>query len=187
MNIKGLLPLLGVIVFLACVKEPPPPDISTVVMPPLTHQGINSFGCHVDGELFVANKGPSVWSYAPLSGSFNESTKLLLLEGTQHRANSEINEGILIRAYITSGTSTYNYAYNPDAENYGYTHNMAPPKCEYYYQDYPGFDVGKLTITHLDEAKRIISGTFYMNLINKACEEDDTLMRITDGRLDFSY
>ena len=57
-------------------------------------------------------------------------------------------------------------------------------KCDYYYTDIP--NLGKLTITYLNEAERIISGTFYMNLVNDRCE-GDTLMKVTDGRFDFRY
>jgi hypothetical protein len=186
MKIKSLIAVLGVLVAFACKKEPPPPDISTVVMPPLTHQGINSFGCYVNGELFVANEGPSVWSSEPLSGSFDESTGHFSLQAKRYRPNSSIIEDVRIRATILAGEGKYNFLYFPDGVGLGYGHNMADPKCEYYYKEYPGFDGGKLTITHLDETKNIISGTFYINLINEDCE-GDTLLKITDGRFDYSY
>ena len=60
-------------------------------------------------------------------------------------------------------------------------------KCRYYYREYPDFDMGQLTITYLNEEKNIISGTFYMNLVNENCDNGDTLMKITDGRFDFHY
>ena len=55
----------------SCKKDPPIPEPTEPVMPPLTHQGLNTFGCYIDGELFVANEGESVWSIPPVSGSFN--------------------------------------------------------------------------------------------------------------------
>ncbi len=57
-------------------------------------------------------------------------------------------------------------------------------RCDYFYTDIP--DLGKLTITYINESERIISGTFYMNLVNDRCE-GDTLMKVTDGRFDFRY
>jgi len=59
-------------------------------------------------------------------------------------------------------------------------------RCDYYFQSLPGLNLGKLTITYLNEEKNIISGTFYMNLVNNDCE-GDSLLKITDGRFDFHY
>lgn len=168
----------------SCNKPPVNPEPTEPVMPPLTHQGLNTFGCYIDGELFVANEGESVWSIPPVSGSFNEGTRQLNLQGTRY-INIETSErdNIKIFAEISSGVQTYQYQFNLDGETVGYR-NWNGSRCDYYYQDIP--DIGELTITYLDEEQNIISGTFYMNLVNEDCAED-TLLKITDGRFDFRY
>jgi hypothetical protein len=192
MNIKNLFPIVGVLVFFACIKDPIPPDPTTIIMPPLTHQGINTFGCYMDfpsanasgeqgGELFVANEGESVWALPPVSCNFNEFTRDLGIQGS--RQYDTLRDYIYIRADITNGVGVYDFRMN-EAGSVGYSGTITP-KCDYYYyQDTP--NLGKLTITHLDEVNNIISGTFYMNLINADCEED-TLLKITDGRFDCRY
>ncbi|MCC7452635.1 MAG: hypothetical protein IT222_00605 [Crocinitomix sp.] len=180
MNIKKLLPIVGVFVFFACTKDPIPPDPTTIVMPPLTHQGINTFGCYMNGELFVANVGESVWSVPPVSGTYNELNGDFGMQGSRHY--DTLLDAININADVTNGVGIYNFkTYSGGTAGYSAT---ISPFCDYYYEDTP--NLGKLTITHLDEEKNIISGTFYMNLINTACEED-TLLKITDGRFDWRY
>ena len=79
-----LLSTAFVFLLLSCKKEsftqnePEEPDL-----PPLTHTGANTFGCYIDGVPFVANKGGSMWSIPPVSGSFNEETKRLNIQGKE--------------------------------------------------------------------------------------------------------
>jgi hypothetical protein len=188
MKVLKLMPILISLLFLAACKKDPPidPEPTEPVMPPLTHQGLNTFGCYINGELFVANEGESVWSIPPVSGSFNEGTRYLGLQGTRYR-NSQLNDSyvyddVRLRAYIEFGVSVYDFEIFAGGIN-GYT-AMLSGDCDYYYEDIP--DLGQLTITYLNEEKNIISGTFYINLINTSCESD-TLMKITDGRFDFHY
>jgi hypothetical protein len=66
---------LAILCLTACKKDPPAePEDPGITMPPATHTGANTFGCYIDGELFVANEGPTNWSIPPVSGSFNEVT-----------------------------------------------------------------------------------------------------------------
>lgn len=171
----------------SCEKDPIPPDPSTIIMPPLTHQGINTFGCYIDGELFVANRGSSFWDIPPLSGSFNEGTRQFNFQGSRYSdSDPDTSDYIQMRVIVSNGLNTYDFQYNEDGKTSGYSGWYAD-KCNYYYREYPGFDMGKMTITHLDEEKNIISGTFYINLVNENCTEGDTIMHITDGRFDYRY
>jgi len=177
-----ILPLL----FFACKKDPPiDPEPTEPVMPPLTHQGLNTFGCYINGELFVANEGWSVWSFPPLSGGFDEVDKLINLQGSRYiNEETEERDYVIFRAIITSGEGEYNFSYNEEMGSSGYS-NWYSDRCNYrYLAGKP--DLGKLTITHLNEEENIIAGTFYINLYNPDCE-DDTIMKITDGRFDFHY
>jgi hypothetical protein len=177
---------LAILCLTACKKDPPAePEDPGITMPPATHTGANTFGCYIDGELYVGGGADSYWDYPPVSGSFNEGTRLLTLTGVRY-LNNEINESddIIILSYISGLTGTYDFYYNVEGETRGYR-NWLGQRCDYYYRDIP--DLGKLTITYLNEEKHIISGTFYMNLINEDCENGDTLMKITDGRFDFRY
>jgi hypothetical protein len=171
----------------ACKKDPPPEEPTEPVMPPLTHQGLNTFGCYIDGELFVANDGDDYWDIPAVSGSFDEVDKKLSLQGTRYIKNEEGEiDDVHIRGFVTEGVGSYAYSYNDEGKSVGYV-NWNGGKCDYFYRERPDFDIGQLTITYLNEEKNIISGTFCMNLINENCETGDTLMKITDGRFDFRY
>jgi len=171
--------------FVSCKKDPPAePEPTEPVMPPATQIGANTFGCYIDGELFVANEGGSVWSIPALSGSYDEVDKDFRLQGSRY-INDEAGEydDVRIRADITAGEGIYNYRYNEMSGSDGYVNWHGG--CSYYYLA-KSDNLGKLTITYLNEDENIIAGTFYINLINPDCEED-TIMKITEGRFDFRY
>jgi len=172
----------------SCKKDPPiDPEPTEPVIPPLTHQGLNTFGCYIDGELFVANDGDGYWDIPAVSGSFDEVDKRLGLQGTRYLNNeNEEIEDVHVVGHVLDGVGIYNYSYNDEGKSVGYV-NWNGGKCDYFYRERPDFDIGQLTITYLNEEKNIIAGTFYINLINENCETGDTLMKITDGRFDFHY
>ncbi len=172
----------------ACKKDYPPETSNEPVLPPMTHEGLNTFGCYIDGELFVANEGESVWAIPAVSGSFDEETRYLKIQGTRYREdileNQEAGDDVRFRSYILNLEDSYDFNVSEDFTR-GYTNTWDSDECDYFYIDYIS-NLGKLTITYLNEEKNIIAGTFYMTLINPDCE-GDTVMNITDGRFDFRY
>jgi len=185
-----IIPLL----FFACKKDPPIDPLPTgPVMPPLTHQGLNTFGCYIDfasagasaeqgGELFVAGGGDSYWDTPPLSGSFDEIENYLGIQGTRY--DGEITDNIRIRVSAIDELGDYEIEMFNDNGLLAYR-NWHGERCDYYF-DTLTTDMAKVTITYINRIENIISGTFYMNLVNENCE-GDTLMKITDGRFDFRY
>jgi hypothetical protein len=136
-------------------------------MPPLTHQGLNTFGCYIDGQLFVAKGGDAYWDLPPVSGSFNEVTGQLNLLGKRY-INLETNESddIIIYSKIKDGAGEYALEYNDDGGSVGYR-NWFGGKCTYYYRENTELDIG--------------------SLINENCENGDTILNISHGRFDFKY
>ena len=68
--------LIFPLLLLGCKKDPPAePKPTDPVMPPATQIGANTFGCYIDGELFVANEGWTVWDFDPVTGSYDEIEK----------------------------------------------------------------------------------------------------------------
>ena len=179
--------IIAIALILGCEKDPPIPDPIVPVMPPLTHQGLNTFGCYIDGELFVAKGGDSYWDFPAIEGIFDEITKRITIRAARYtKSDLEFKEFIDFSALLTDHIGQYDFLYNEEVGSNAYT-NSGGDKCDYYFKKYPDFNLGKLNITHLDETKNIISGTFYMNLINEDCTEGDTVLNITDGRFDLSY
>jgi hypothetical protein len=148
----------------SCEKQPEPePESKEVVMPPLTHTGANTFGCYIDGELFVANDGESIWSIPAVSGSFDEQENILLLQGTRYLEGIYLDD---IRIQIVEVNEPGSYRlYSIGSELRGYV-SSGSDNCDYYY-DMSNY--GHVELTFLDKSKNIISGTFSMNLINSEC------------------
>ena len=165
----------------SCKKDPPVINQPTApTLPALTHTGANTFGCYIDGELFVANDGESVWSIPAVSGSFDEESRLFIIQGSRELTESS-SDDIRFRCNIEDYNSIYEMYFK--TEHYkGYT-NLGLGHCDYYHDT---LNKGNCTITYLNETKNIISGTFSMTLINKDCPTKTTL-KITDGRFDFHY
>jgi hypothetical protein len=185
MKTKILLHILfGAMVLVACKKDPSIPKTTEPVMPPLTHQGLNTFGCYIDGELFVANDGESSWSAPSISGSFDEETFLLALQGNREVGSDPESpdiDNIRLRVIVNSGADFYNLHFETD--HYMGYFSLGLDKCRYYHDlNNPG----TCEITYLDMTKNIIAGRFEMTLINPDCE-GDSLLHITDGRFDFKY
>ncbi|MFK8046126.1 MAG: hypothetical protein AB8B72_11570 [Crocinitomicaceae bacterium] len=170
-----------VILCLACTKiEPTPPIDNTPKLPEATKVGANTFGCYINGELFL----PERVSYTGSTGisiSYNSISKdELRIQAT--RENDTIFDNVRFTSFVkstgktpikiwedhTTGYSTFYYYYG-DCESYKYIEN----------------DTVLLDITYLDTIKRIISGTFEFDLIGKKC--DDEILSITDGRFDLRY
>ncbi|MCC7452631.1 MAG: hypothetical protein IT222_00585 [Crocinitomix sp.] len=197
MKTKILLPILYVVlVLVGCKKDPPIPETTEPVMPPLTHQGLNTFGCYINfpsagasgeqgGELFVAGGANDNLDIPALSGQFDENEHYLGLQATRY-LNNEIdeNDNIRIRVSAIEGPGEYEIEMFGDNKLLAYR-NWYGEKCDYYF-DTLIQDMAKVTITYLNETENIIAGTFYMNLLNRNCAAD-TIMKITDGRFDFKY
>ncbi|WP_027418127.1 hypothetical protein [Crocinitomix catalasitica] len=190
MKTLNIISFLLLIFAFGCKKDPPvepkePKDkYDPNVMPPLTHTGENTFGCYIDGELFVAGGGTSFWDIPAISGSYDESTKKIVIQGTRY-LDSLISDNVKIRSFVLDGPGVYEYTYNVESGSRGYT-SWGMSRCNYTYESKPDFDLGKITITYLNEEENIIAGTFYINLINSDCD-GHTILKITDGRFDFRY
>jgi hypothetical protein len=179
-----LIPILALVI-VACKKDPPPnPEPTEPVLPPLTNTGANTFGCYINGELFVANNGESFWSLPAISGSFDEIENLLSIQGSREidrDENSVKSDNLRYRVAVSDGPGVYDMYFETDHYK-GYA-STGLDKCDYYHNL---LDRGVCEITFLDKEQNIIAGTFHMDLINEDCAED-TLMKITDGRFDFQY
>ncbi|NOQ71610.1 MAG: hypothetical protein GQ574_06400 [Crocinitomix sp.] len=151
-------------------------------MPPLTHQSLNTFGCYIDGELFVAGGGDSYWDSPPISGSFSEVDKYLGIQGTRYK--EDFSDNIRIRDSDINATGDYEIEMFGDNKLLGYR-NWHGEMCDYYFDSLTP-NMGIVSVTYLNKIENIISGTFSLNLTNSDCESD-TLLKVTDGRFDFFY
>jgi hypothetical protein len=166
----------------ACKKDTPnnPHDPNT--LPPLTHEGKNTFGCKVNGEVWVAYMPSTVGGSVALEGTFYQDVGALHLTANRKLDNPNVSDRVdvvLLELHIEGEYEMPTY----NNQMRGFTDYLNNHNCsKYYFHD----DLlRKVRITYFSNNKRIISGTFEMDLINPSCPGDT--IRIREGRFDWRY
>jgi len=166
----------------SCKKDPVTPsnphDPNT--LPPLTHEGKNTFGCLVNGEVWVAYAPSSIGGTVAMEGSYTTSTGRFYLKGTKKINESNIFENVRIRCLDVYSVGEYNINV-PHDQVIGFSDYNGNHNCGTYYNIESS--TGTISITYFSISQGIISGTFEMNLINSSCPGDT--IRITEGRFDW--
>lgn len=146
-------------------------------LPPETQKGANTFGCYVNGELFVPRKSVP-FSPMPLLAIY-EKQKL-------HISSISVNNQYYIDLYIN----------NPQENEYntlaiGYLASKNSHDC----YEFGCSDCNRVFITKLDTVNRIVSGTFEFSGRCASLTFDelrepkiiftgDSIAQITNGRFD---
>ena len=167
--------LLGLV---ACKKDTPnnPHDPNT--LPPLTHEGKNTFGCLVNGEVWVAYAPFTVGGAVAITGEFDSGAghiEATLRTDTKH-------EAVKLFFKDVNSIGTYNF-YLVSSTKTGIVYFLNSPNCSIYYHDTT--NVGIMNITYFNNSNRIMSGTFQMDLVNPSCPGDT--IRIREGRFDWRF
>lgn len=156
-------------------------------LPPITQEGKNTFGCMVDGKLYVP--GETLFgNIRPLSCNYyTDSTDMfktgsLFIQGIA--VNKEVSGNIFIQKMNLFRPGKYQII-NDSCAN--------PHQCDIlgYYKNNEGTDyvgqgstylaiTGELNILRLDTIKKIVSGTFSFTARNQA----GRIREITNGRFD---
>ena len=150
-------------------------------LPPATQTGANTFGCLVNGQVYIpqGNTGTSNFSVlyepGPMGANLNIQTY-------------SINKNRRQFVNLSCGPVTQSRAYSlniPVVEGTAsYTDTSLPSPCSAYIGNMPPvYRKGRLTITRLDNNAGIIAGTFEVTFAVPGC---DTL-KITQGRFDARF
>ncbi|MBI1306602.1 MAG: hypothetical protein GC181_08315 [Bacteroidetes bacterium] len=172
--VNYFLLLLAVVGFQNCKDEGPVVDTGPS-LPPITTEGKNTFGCLVNGELFIGTRGCES-SFFPISNSYShykDSVFDLLADDCSKRWQIELGT-------IYYGIKTQLPLYNPNADDYGditqfVDNKYLGGKTYWIFSD----SSSELKILRDDDS--IISGTFKFDAVNY--ETNDTI-HITHGRFD---
>jgi hypothetical protein len=145
-------------------------------LPPATQIGANTFGCLLDGEVFLPGDGqnPLDCVYEFANGVFN----LGLQANKRNENNYVVWIGLKAKEFELEENQTYNLLEEGNPTN-GYGVFGLAGSYSYTTQNYSG----KLTITKLDLENKIISGTFFFDI------QDFTgkIRKITEGRFDMQF
>lgn len=172
--------------------ENPDPG-SNPQLPAITQTGANTFGCKLNGVVFVPNKGSgSTVTEHPLTVSgFYDNT-----DNWSSRVNgwrgTDVKNMLYIQVYlyksVVIGKGDYPIGqapiYDDNPPFYSYIKCRAVSPSTGKYKNYGTYDnTGSIKITHMSTDKFIFSGTFSGKL--KDLEGTETV-EVTDGRFDIN-
>jgi hypothetical protein len=186
-----LLLALSLITFhTGCKKEKIPDDPMKVKLPLPTQEGLNTFGCLINGVPFVPTRTNSLILYPekhPLLVTYNLNTKNLIIKALRYNLK-ENDQWVTTRVWPGSTFDRVG-SYNIDNVNYGLIDSSSIcGDYKYTKASYFGrlYDVigGTMNITRFDPDLKIVSGTFDYDVYSKKC--GDTV-RITQGRFDVKF
>ena len=144
-------------------------------LPPITTEGKNTFGCRVNGEVWIPWREFDLFHTA-ITVSYHTPTG-----GVNIAAKKKMDDLELFQTISFSSTNIKDigeYKYN----NATYS-DFDTSFCINFAFDFDTAYVNKLEILRLDTENRIISGTFEFTAVNDECEP----VIITDGRFDLKY
>ena len=160
--------LLTLLLLAAGCSDDEPEQAPVAQLPPATQSGRYTFGCLVNGEVWVPDNTNSI-------SSFYQQNVLFISAGVEgNRREQDIgfvfeNQVIKEQSYELT-PSIFKGGHFIDSNN----------NC---YYDFEDLVKGTLVITHFDDVEHIISGTFEFTTATEGC---DTI-RVTDGRFDIPY
>lgn len=180
-----LLPLLAAAWLASCHKDPPPntnpPPIDYTVLPPITQTGDNTFGCKVNGKVWV----PRVELWVPWydkAVTFHEKNGTgtgiiscrLLNESADNFFTIAFGRNYFQPIhYMTVDHSVSDRWFNPD---------FSQGSEDFHHEN--GDTTNYLKITAIDTSKNFISGIFQCTLFNA---NKTASIKITEGRFDLLY
>lgn len=168
-----------------CKKDKTPVD-PVSQLPPETQTGANTFGCLIDGKVFVPKGtpfgGPSLkCAYQYLNDAYSKGFYFQL--SASHNYSTQNLEGIGI---FTENLEITERIYDledsfQDGKAYGLYLKFEESRRikEYTKSSLPG----QLIITKFDEINQTVSGTFWFSVV---VNPGDTI-KITDGRFDMKF
>jgi len=169
----------------SCIKfeEEAPPEPT---LPALTTEGLNTFGCYINGELWVAE--------TPL---FSEIAGIRRLEAFYHPilVNPPREHYFAIRAKKTNEDGSLDQTIIIEIENVQDEGTFEIIYSDKFYRDInyscsekffelDTISFNEVRLTRFDTLAKIASGTFSFTLINQECNET---LKITEGRFDTSF
>lgn len=162
----------------SCTEDPPAPDPEPR-LPPITQTGENTFGCLVDGELWLP-KG-NIQNPALTASYYNNC---VLISATRVGQNPHTYLHLDFgNVFSDTVFSIYNYSDTTGYQYFAYTEGYYSPTV---INDYFPIVVnsGELTLLKLDTINRIIAGTFEFQAVDVINGQS---VSIEDGRFDLHY
>ncbi|MEI6408648.1 MAG: hypothetical protein WCR52_04660 [Bacteroidota bacterium] len=194
MKPQHLFPLVFTLLSLfSCRKEDntpgihPAPPTDYTVLPPATQEGKNTFGCKVNGKVWVPRVPWGAVTYTDLFFGLDESGGTGYGHGVCNLVDlDEKIEDWLSIGFGPSHFLTGDYCSAPDDSIEPRFSILMRRIHDYYEMNESKIDcTNRFTLTKIDTVKNFISGTFEFTLYNSQNPSDS--LKITEGRFDLLY
>ncbi|RTQ50655.1 hypothetical protein EJV47_08455 [Hymenobacter gummosus] len=156
-----------------CKDDPKPKPPVEDTLPAETQTGANSFGCLLNGQVWLPAGQPATARFYQNTLTLN-ANKRVVENGVTTRQSVHMsfdNNGLPIQVgHYVLGESSQDYVRYSDLESI----------CEYESDTTP---IGFVDITKLDYSLRIVSGRFAFTLRRAGCPD----VQATDGRFDLKF
>ncbi len=190
--------------FVACRKEtpdppPPPPPVAEKpdTLPPMTTTGANTFGCKVNGKIWVAKAdwrsylNPAFQLFDAFINEKNTPPGGFLQANRQVYLGDKDWDAQLFQFGLRASEGTYPSRPLGTVGNAFSVYYRNENTLKWYYATDNKIDsTNQLVITKYDPDNNILSGTFHFKLFrgekDKITDRKDSLV-ITDGRFDIIY
>ena len=148
-------------------------------LPPETTTGAMTFGCKVNGQIFVPKDGrgkPGLYCQYVNLGAGIGGGWYLNIPATNWLPNPPIGVNIETDSLLIVQGQTYQFKNAKGFARTFYDNGNVYPKLDN--------DAGELKITKFDQTNRVLSGTFFFTGTNTTTGEK---VSITEGRFDIRY
>lgn len=163
--------------------DPPPPPIDYNVLPPATQEGLNTFGCKINGKVWVPRVLPYGITIRDIDVLVSEKnmTGGVAITCTLVDPSLGLDEWMSMsggKTYFKPGTRCGSDEHvsllyrSDDGQRFSSTYHLNDSNC--------------VTITKIDTINNIISGTFKFTVHRDSINLNDKI-EITDGRFDLKY
>ncbi len=193
-TLKGIIPIalfLIATLFIGCQRDEIIPNTNNNTpdqLPPITTTGENTFGCKVDGVVWVPNVPPgNIPIYADYSNG------VCYVNGRKLKYNSDYTTVILSQSvgfniftgFTTTDTIKLTHPHTWPSTSFdkarGFYYDWVPGNCELVTDS---LHEGYLKIIYMDTINQILSGVFEYSAWSPACNR---VVNITEGRFDVHY
>ena len=143
-------------------------------LPPITMEGRNTFGCLVNGELFLPNGPLGQFGLHAEISNYNDTTGLII-----YVDNTTANKTLAVSIFDSPILQT------------GKSYDLRDSNFQVQYIDYDDsnnctyetVEEGYITLSKFELTENIISGTFEIKILSKDCNDSVSLKQ---GRFDIA-
>ena len=163
-----------------CRKDRPE-DEPEPELPPITTEGKNTFGCKVDGEIWIPR---THWASGfsgvhTLTSSYNSNTGSFLINAK--KKHDGINQSMALSANLKN----YGNQILLPSESAGGVYSDISKSCSF---ETDTVHTGEINILKHDTANGIVAGTFsFTAILHDGKDECKEIVEVTEGRFDVNY